>query len=89
MDDLEVQMKAGAPFATVARQFSQNPTAAAGGDLGVVVEGQLPKELNDALVKMRPGVVTDPIKSVSAITFSIFAVARKAPTRKFRTPARK
>ncbi len=64
MDDLEVQMKSGAPFATVARQFSQNPTAAAGGDLGVVIEGQLPKELNDALIKMRPGVVTDPIKSV-------------------------
>jgi peptidyl-prolyl cis-trans isomerase SurA len=63
MDDLEVQLRSGAPFPTVARQFSQNPTAASGGDLGLVVEGQLPKELNDALLNMRPGVVSDPIKS--------------------------
>ena len=63
MDDLEVQLRAGAPFQTVARQFSQNPTAASGGDLGVVVEGQLPKELNDELIAMRPGMVSDPIKS--------------------------
>ncbi len=64
MDDLEVQLKSGAPFSTVARQFSQNPTAAGGGDLGVVVEGQLPRELNDVLLKMRAGMVSDPIKSV-------------------------
>lgn len=63
MDDLEVQLRSGAPFPAVARQFSQNPTAASGGDLGLVVEGQLPKELNNELTQMRPGMVSDPIKS--------------------------
>jgi peptidyl-prolyl cis-trans isomerase SurA len=63
MQDLETQLRAGAPFPTVARQFSQNPTAASGGDLGVVVDGQLPRELNDALAKLRPGSISDPIKS--------------------------
>ena len=35
------QLKQGAPFATVASQFSQSPSAADGGDIGWVVQGQL------------------------------------------------
>jgi peptidyl-prolyl cis-trans isomerase SurA len=63
MDDLESQLRAGVPFPTLARQFSQNPTAASGGDIGVVIDGQLPKELNDALQKMTAGMVSEPLKS--------------------------
>lgn len=63
MDNLETQLQAGAPFSAVARQFSQNPTAAQGGDLGVVQEGQLPPELDKVLVKMRPGEKTQPIRA--------------------------
>jgi peptidyl-prolyl cis-trans isomerase SurA len=63
MDDLENQLRTGVPFPTLARQFSQHPTAAQGGDIGVVIDGQLPKELNDALKSMTPGMVTNPIKS--------------------------
>jgi peptidyl-prolyl cis-trans isomerase SurA len=63
MQGLLQQIRAGAPFDSVARQFSQNPTAASGGDLGVVQDGQLVPELNAALEKMRPGEVTEPIKA--------------------------
>lgn len=61
--DLESQLQLGAPFATVARQFSQNPSAAQGGDIGVVQDGQLAAELNDALEKLAPGKFTQPIRS--------------------------
>jgi peptidyl-prolyl cis-trans isomerase SurA len=61
--ELEAQVQQGAPFSTVARQFSQNPTAAQGGDIGVVQQGQLPQALDEALVKMRPGEVSPPIRS--------------------------
>jgi peptidyl-prolyl cis-trans isomerase SurA len=64
MQDLETQLHQGAPFQTIARQFSQNPTAAQGGDLGVVQEGQIPKELYDELIKMHIGEVSHPIRSV-------------------------
>ncbi len=48
----------------MARQFSQSPTAAAGGDLGWVYEGQLPGELDNALQPMEVGQVsTAPIRS--------------------------
>src|SRR5581483_1068707 len=61
--DIYAQLQAGANFATVARQFSQNPTAASGGDMGWVHQGQLPSELDAALMKMQPGTVSPPIRS--------------------------
>lgn len=63
MQGLAEQIRGGASFTDVARQFSQNPTAASGGDLGVVVDGQLPKELNDTLNKLHPGQMSEPVRS--------------------------
>jgi peptidyl-prolyl cis-trans isomerase SurA len=63
-ENLETQLKQGAQFGAVARQFSQTPTAAQGGDLGVIIQGQLSsKELNDALAKLTPGEVSEPIRA--------------------------
>src|SRR5262249_16936389 len=39
------QLGQGAPFASVAGQFSQSPSAADGGDIGWVVQGQLADEI--------------------------------------------
>jgi peptidyl-prolyl cis-trans isomerase SurA len=63
-NDLETQMQNGAPFVSIARQFSQSPSAAEGGDMGWVHDGQLAPELNDALRKLSVGGVTPPIRSV-------------------------
>ncbi|HEX5279276.1 MAG TPA: peptidylprolyl isomerase [Micropepsaceae bacterium] len=57
------QIKQGAPFAAVATQFSQSPSAADGGNIGWVVEGQLPEELDKALDGLHPGDIAGPIKS--------------------------
>jgi peptidyl-prolyl cis-trans isomerase SurA len=62
-EGLEAQMQGGAPFPTIARQFSQSPSAANGGDIGWVHEGQLSPELNDALKKLAVGGVSPPIRS--------------------------
>ncbi len=78
MQGLLEQIRMGAPFDSVARQFSQNPTAAAGGDLGIVQEGQLPPELNSALLKMHPGEVSEPIKA-SGGYYLLFLRARVEP----------
>lgn len=63
MQDIYLQLQQGANFGQVARQFSQSPTAAAGGDMGWVHEGQLPAELDAALKTMLAGAVTPPIRS--------------------------
>ncbi len=64
MANLDSQIQLGAPFTSVARQFSQNPTAAQGGDLGWVQEGQLPAELETRLKTMNVGDVSEPIRAV-------------------------
>ncbi len=62
-ESLETQLKAGASFPAVARQFSQSPTAAEGGEIGVVYDGQLAPELNNALLNMKTGDLSPPIRS--------------------------
>lgn len=63
-ENVEAQLKSGGDFATVAHQFSQSPSAAAGGDIGWIYEGQLAPELNAALKKMKVHTITPPIRSI-------------------------
>ena len=53
----------GAPFSAVARQFSEASSAATGGDLGWVAEGQLSDELNTALMNLEVGEISNPIRT--------------------------
>ena len=61
--NLVTQIQGGAPFNAIARQFSQSPSAAGGGDIGLVYDGQLAPELNQALEKMKTGDMSQPIRS--------------------------
>ncbi|MBV9331253.1 MAG: peptidylprolyl isomerase [Alphaproteobacteria bacterium] len=63
IQDLSGQLQSGAPFQVMARQFSQSPSAASGGDIGWVYDGQLAPELNAQLEKMSSGSVSAPIRS--------------------------
>ncbi|MDX2222643.1 MAG: peptidylprolyl isomerase [Rhodospirillaceae bacterium] len=59
------QARAGTPFPALAQQFSQSPTAAVGGDLGWVLQGDLEDELDRAVAAMEPNEISDPVRSVS------------------------
>jgi peptidyl-prolyl cis-trans isomerase SurA len=61
---VEEQLKSGGNFGQIARQFSQSPSAASGGDMGLVHEGQLAPELNAELQKMPINTVSPPIRSI-------------------------
>ena len=54
-----------APFPKVASQFSQGASAAKGGDLGWIEEGQLPDPLNELVLSMKDGDVSKPVRSLS------------------------
>ncbi len=54
-------------FGAIAQQFSQSATAAKGGDLGWVMEGQLAADVERALTNSRKGTVTKPIKTPNGI----------------------
>ena len=57
-----VQAQQGAPFQLLAQQFSSSPTAARGGDVGWVHEGELRPEIDEVLVTMEPGTLSQPIQ---------------------------
>ena len=58
---LAEQIRGGAAFDAMARQFSQSASAANGGDLGWVVPGTMPEELDSALSRLQPGQISDQI----------------------------
>jgi len=60
---LTAQMKQGARFSAVARQFSQSATAAVGGDIGYVRPDQLAPELGKAVTTLRPGELSQPVRT--------------------------
>ncbi len=55
------QIHNGAPFAAVARQFSNSPSAANGGNVGWVSPGEMPPEVDQALDNLRAGQISAPI----------------------------
>lgn len=57
------QLRQGADFDSLARQFSQSATAARGGDLGWVRPGQLAGDLEAAVRDLQPGQVAGPLRS--------------------------
>jgi len=57
-----VQAKQGAQFPLLAQQFSSAPSAAKGGDVGWVRDGELRPELDAVLKQMEPGNISTPIR---------------------------
>jgi len=66
------EMQRGAPFPLVARQFSQSPSAAAGGDIGWIAATELAPELQPVADRLQPGQVSLPVRTPNG--FYIIAV---------------
>ena len=56
------QVQQGAPFTALARQFSSSATAAKGGDMGWVREGELREEVDTAIQQMEKGTISSTIQ---------------------------
>ncbi|HET7209117.1 MAG TPA: peptidylprolyl isomerase [Terriglobales bacterium] len=61
--ELAQQIRNGAKFEDVAKKSSDGPTAAQGGDLGYFKRGTLAKELEDKTFGMKPGEVSDVVRT--------------------------
>lgn len=59
------QLRAGAPFAALARQFSQSASAANGGMLGWGSEEMLDDEVRDAVVRLEKGQTSPLVRSAN------------------------
>jgi len=61
------RLRGGADFAQLANLHSSDPSASKGGDLGYVHRGMLPEPAQDALDKLKPGAVADPVLLLEGI----------------------
>jgi len=57
------QIRDGSPFKAIARQFSESATAANGGVVGWVQQGQMDPDVQKVITKMRVKQISDPIKT--------------------------
>jgi peptidyl-prolyl cis-trans isomerase SurA len=62
-NDLLKQIHDGASFEEIAKKYSDGPSAADGGALGVFERGKLAKELEDKTFAMKAGEITDVIRT--------------------------
>lgn len=58
------QLRNGASFPALARQFSRGTTAANGGEVGWVQRGTLPEEIDSVVSRMNKGDISEPIRTV-------------------------
>jgi peptidyl-prolyl cis-trans isomerase SurA len=77
-DNLEQQLHAGGNFAAIAQQFSQSPTAAAGGALGWISPGEINPDLEKALDVLKPGEISDPVRAAGGY-YILGLVDRRVP----------
>jgi peptidyl-prolyl cis-trans isomerase SurA len=61
------EIRNGAPFQNVARQFSSAASSAAGGDLGWLAQGELRPELQAIVDQLQPGQVSRPVRAAGGI----------------------
>lgn len=74
------QIRQGAPFQAMARQFSEASTAAVGGDLGWIQPDQLPPELAALVTQMPVGAVSDAIPVPGGYSIIVLVDTRRVLT---------
>jgi len=80
---IQEQLEQKTDFAWLARQYSEGPGAASGGDLGWLKESDVQKEYQDAVNKLTAGQVSPPVKTGKGLAFLRLASREKEVVRPF------
>lgn len=62
-EDLVRKLQDGSDFETLARKFSNCPSAKAGGDLGEFAQGRMVPEFEEAVLALKPGETSGPVRT--------------------------
>lgn len=76
--EAQAKLKAGAPFADLAREYSEGKARDKGGDLGMVVKGELLPALDAAVFSDPPAEYPPPV--LLAASMHLFRVAERKPS---------
>ena len=80
INGIAADISKGRPFSQLARQFSEAPGAATGGDLGWIEEGILDSRLDSALKALAPGKLSAPIRTDSGFHLLFLRDSRQMET---------
>ena len=67
-EDLVKRIRAGEDFAKLAKEYSGDRTAEAGGDMGYLHAGMMPGKPEEVVGKLQPGETSDPVRLMEGIT---------------------
>ena len=71
------QLRSGARFEVMARQFSQSASASVGGDLGWIHRGELDEDLDRIISTLNEGQISDPVPTPAGIRIIKLAGKRR------------
>jgi peptidyl-prolyl cis-trans isomerase C len=77
LQDLQKRLQKGEDFAILAKDFSQSPGAAQGGDMGMIPRGKMPQAFDDAAFALKPGEVSGVVET--PLGFHLIKVHEKKP----------
>lgn len=77
IERLLAQIRGGANFAGLARQFSQANTASLGGDLGWIEAGKLPEPMALAIKSLNPGELSQPVRTIDGFAILLLREVRE------------
>ncbi len=76
-NEIAAELKKGASFQDLSRQYSLAPNAKRGGEIGYVSRGELPKMFEDEIFALKPGAVSGVLRTENS--FHIFQVDERRP----------
>jgi len=74
---LREELKNGASFAELSAKHSRAPNAKRGGEIGFVSRGELPKMFEEEIFRLKPGEISDVIRTETS--FHIFQIDERRP----------
>ena len=60
---IELKMAEGEDFTKLAREYSQDPSAVDGGDMGYINKGQMMKKIDEVIFSLQPGEISETIET--------------------------
>ncbi len=77
MEKIQEKVRKEEDFAALAKEFSEGPSSAKGGDLGYFKRGRMPKPFEEAAFTLRPGEVSDIVET--KLGYHLIKVIDKKP----------